>query len=128
MCKRTSNSTASTSDSMPLIGTSQSDKCTYHVSNHQQCKDDDGALVDGGANGGVSVNDVCVINFTGQSINITGIDHHQITDKPICMAGGVTETHAEPVIAIMHQQAYHGCGRMILAPAQLEVFGVRVNE
>jgi len=128
MCERTSNSTASTSDGMPSIGTGQSDKCTYHVSNHQQRTNDDGALVDGGANGGVGGNDVCVINFTGQSVDITGIDHHQITDKPICTAGGVTKTHAGPVIAIMHQQAYHGHGRMILAPAQLEAFGVRVNK
>jgi len=128
MCERTSDSLAGTSDGMPPIGTGQSDKCTYNVSNHKQCKDDDGTLVNGGANGGVGGNDVRVINFTGCSINITGLDCHQITDKKICMAGGVTETQAGPVIAILHQYAYHGRGRMILAPAKLEAFGVRVSE
>jgi len=128
MCECTSDSSPSTSDRTPSIGIGPSDKCTYNVSNHQQRKDDDGALVGGGANGGVNGNDVCVIAFTGCSINITGLDHHQITDKPLVTAGNVTETHAGPVIPIMHQHAYHGRGRTILSPAQLEAFGIRVSE
>jgi len=128
MCERTSDSSPSTSDGTPLIGTGQSDKCTYNVSNHQQYKDDNGALVDGGTNGSIGGNDIRIINFTGRSVDITGLNHHQITDKPICTAGGVTKTHAGPVITIMHQHAYHSHGNTILAPVQLEAFGVRVSE
>jgi len=120
MCECTSSS------GMPSISM---DTCTYHVSNHKQRKSKAHfALVDRGANGFVFGDNIRVIANTGCSVDITGLDDHQATNKMICMAGGVTETQAGPVIATMHPDAYHGCGRMILAPTQLEAFGIKVSD
>jgi hypothetical protein len=40
-------------------------------------------LVDRGANGSVNVNDVCVLFKTLHTVDIKGIDHHQLTNVPI---------------------------------------------
>ena len=100
---------------------------SYRVSNHGLARNK-GALVDRGANGCVFGDDVRMINTTGRKVDITGLDNHQVSNKDIGTAAGVTETHVGPVIAIFHQGAYHGRGRSIIAPAQLEAFGVSVSD
>ena len=51
-----------------------------------------GALVDRGANGGICGNDVRIISKTGRSVDVQGINNHQITDIPIVTAGAVVKT------------------------------------
>jgi hypothetical protein len=60
-------------------------------------------LVDRGANGGVAGEDhVRVIFKTMRSIDIQGIDNHQVTNKPIVTTGGVVKSQRGNVIAILH--------------------------
>ena len=80
------------------------------------------SLVDRGANGGLAGNDVRVIHKTHRSVNVRGIDNHELTDMAIGTVGGVIPTNKGPVIAIMHQYALLGKGYSIHSPAQLEWF------
>jgi hypothetical protein len=45
------------------------------------------SLVDCGANGGVAGSDVRVIFKTSRTVDIKGIDNHQVTDVPIGTVG-----------------------------------------
>ena len=54
-------------------------KILYH---HSHVTSRRGALVDHGANGGICGNDVRVISKTGQTVDVQGIDNHQIVDIP----------------------------------------------
>jgi hypothetical protein len=87
-----------------------------------------GALVDRGANGGVAGEDVRVIQELHRTVDVQGIDNHQIVDIPIVIAGGVINTQRGPAIAILNQYAYIGKGKTIHSSGQLEWFGQDVNE
>jgi hypothetical protein len=63
------------------------------------------SIVDRGANGGVAGDDVRVLFKTSRTVDIKGIDNHQLPDIPIGTVGGVVLTQNGPVIAIMHQYA-----------------------
>jgi hypothetical protein len=100
---------------------------TYHVSNHTRQKDI--SLVDRGANGGIAVNDVRRISTcSDKTVNVMGIDNHQLTSIPIITAGGVSTSHLGPVILIFNQYAHHGKGKSIHSPVQLESFLHEVND
>ena len=99
---------------------------TYHVSAHHSsisC-----SLVDCGANGAVAGTDVQVIHKTHWSVDVRGIDSHQVTDIAIDTVAGVVQTYKGPVIAIMHQYALLGKGSSIHSAAQLECFKNDVND
>jgi Reverse transcriptase (RNA-dependent DNA polymerase) len=100
----------------------------YNVSASKTTTKDNMSLVDRGANGGIAGNDVRVIFKQNRSVDISGIDNHQITDVSIGTVGGVVETHKGPVIAIMHQYALIGTGHSIHAPCQIEHFKNFVDE
>jgi hypothetical protein len=87
-----------------------------------------GALVDRGANGGVAGEDVRVIQKLHRTVDVQGIDNHQIADIPIVIAGGVINTQRGPAIAILNQYAYIGKGKTIHSSGQLEWFGQDVNK
>ena len=101
-------------------------KVMYHVSRHESSSM--GALVDRGANGGIAGSDVRIINYTDKRVDVRGIDNHELVDIPIVTAGGVVESQNGPVIAILHQYAYHGQGKTIHSPAQLEAYNQDVND
>ena len=86
------------------------------------------SLVDRGANGGIAGADVRVIDRSFRSVDIQGIDNHQLRDVSIGSVGGVVHTHCGPVIAIFHQYALYGKGSSIHAPVQLEHFKNTVDE
>jgi hypothetical protein len=91
----------------------------YSISAHRSSKS--GALVDRGANGGVTGDDVRIIFKTGRHVDVRGINDHQIVGIPIvACGGGVILTQPGPVIAIMHQYAYTGKGKTIHSCGQLE--------
>ena len=87
-----------------------------------------GALVDRGANGGICGNDVRIISKTGRSVDVQGIDNHQITDIPIVTAGAVVKTQRGPIVVIMNQYAHIGHGKTIHSCGQMEMFGQDVND
>jgi len=100
-------------------------KVCYYVSAHQSRYI--GLLVDHGANGGIAGNDVRIIKKSNQTVDVHGIDNHQIVDIPIVTAGGVVTTQHGLAIAIFHQYAYTGQGKTIHSSAQLEWYLNDVN-
>ena len=103
-------------------------KVTYHVSQHKSSSL--GSLIDCGANGGLAGADVRVIHHsaTPRTVDVSGIDGHQITNLPLVTAGGVVQSQRGPVIAILHQYAYTGQGKTIHSSAQLEWFKNEVHD
>ena len=73
---------------------------------HSHALTNKGSLVDRGANGGLCGTDVRLIEKTGQSVDIKGIENHQINDVPIVTDGDVVHTQRGPIIVILHQYAY----------------------
>ena len=72
------------------------------------------SLVDQGANGGVSDEDVTVINtYPHRHVKIRGIDNNDITSFPIGNIGNLAHSQAGSVIIIMHHSAYHVKGKTI---------------
>jgi len=65
---------------------------------------------------------------THRSVDVGGIDRHQITDIPILSAAGVTQTQRGSVIAIFHQGAFTGKGKSILSSGQMEWYKNKVND
>ena len=95
---------------------------------HSHALTSKGSLVDRGANGGLCGTDVRLLEKTGRSVDIQGIDNHQITDVPIVTtAGAVAHTQRAHVIIILHQYAYIGRGKTIHSSGQLESFNCDVN-
>ena len=86
-------------------------------------------LVDRGANGGIAGDDVRVINRApGRTVDVQGIDNHQVTDIPIVTSLGFIQTQRGPAIAVMNQQAYIGKGQSILSSGQMEHFKIHVDD
>ena len=98
----------------------------YNISAHQSMSPH--SLVDRGANGGLAGSDVRIIHHTHRSIDVHGIDNHQLTDIAIGTIGGVVTTNKGPAIVIMHQYALLGKGYTIHSPGQLEWFKNDVND
>jgi hypothetical protein len=86
------------------------------------------ALIDRGANGGVTGSDTWLIDKSLCSVHIQGIDDHMIKDVPIGTVGAVVNTQHGKVIAIMHQYAYTGKGGTIHSSSQLEWCANDVND
>ena len=99
----------------------------YQVSNHKQTTLPL-ALIDRGANGGVTGSDTWLIDKSLHSVHIQGIDDHMIKDVPIGTVGAVVNTQRGEVIAIMHQYAYTGKGGTIHSSGQLKWCGNDVND
>lgn len=79
------------------------ERMTYSVSNHKTLRS--AALVDRGANGcviGVDCRPIPDCPKTHRTVDVGGIDGHQITDIPILSAAGVTETQRGTAILIFH--------------------------
>ena len=70
-----------------------------------------GSLVDRGANGRLCGTDVHIIEKTGRSVNMQGIDNHQIDDVPIVINGAIVHIQCGPIIVILHQYASTGHGK-----------------
>jgi hypothetical protein len=99
----------------------------YQVSNHKQMTLPL-ALIDCGANGGVTGSDTRLIDKSLCSVHIQGIDDHMIKDVPIGTVSAVVNTQRGEVIAIMHQYAYTGKGSIIHSSGQLEWCGNNIND
>ena len=87
-----------------------------------------GSLVDRGANGGLAGSDVRIITKTDRTIDVNGIDNHQVSNLPIVTAGGVAKSQLGEVIVILNQYAGIPEGRTIHSSVQLEHFDNVVDE
>jgi hypothetical protein len=92
----------------------------YHFSFHDSPTIRNLSLIDQGANGGVSGEDVRVIFCTSRIVDIKGIDNHCVNDIGIVTVGGVVKTQKCPAIVNIHQYTFLGKGASIYSPSQLE--------
>jgi hypothetical protein len=73
-----------------------------------------GSLVDRGANGGLTGSDMRVVaTHEGRTLNITGIDNHQLVKIPIVTTGAYMTSNKGPVIGIFHQYGWVKSGRSL---------------
>ena len=86
------------------------------------------SLVDRGANGGMAGADVRLLETGEKSADVRGINNHTVTNLPISTVAGVVHSQYGPVIAIMHQYAYHGKGKTIHSSTQIDHYGNIVDD
>ena len=74
---------------------------TYYLSKHYRVHEH--SLAYQGANRGVARDNVRVIyKHTDKTVNVRGIDNHEITSIPLVRAGGVTSTTTSEIIVILN--------------------------
>jgi hypothetical protein len=78
--------------------------------------------------GPLLIDDVSIIECTLRTIDVRGINNHEVTGIPIITAGGIVTTQHGPVIGIFPQYAYLGSGKTIHSAAQLEHYQNDVND
>ena len=98
----------------------------FRVSAHSSTKA--ATLVDRGANGGMAGSDVRLIETGERCADVSGINDHQISNLPISTVAGLVQTQHGPVVAIIHQVAYHGKGSTILSSGQMEAYKIKVDD
>jgi hypothetical protein len=94
----------------------------YDVSQASRRKQ--GSLIDRGANGGIAGSDTRVIaRHPHRTVDIRGIDNHEITSIPVVSAGAVARSQRGAVIVVFHQYAYPPQqGGSIHSSCQLKLF------
>ena len=111
---------------MPSVTTSPSPRLKYRVMVNKRSRR--GSLVDRGANGGILGNDAKVILQHHRSVDVTGIDNHELNALKIVDASARVMTQRGPVILVMRQYAYHGRDRTIHSAPQIEFYKNRVDD
>ena len=81
-----------------------------------------GSLIDRGANGGLPGSDVRILEWTGRTVSVTGIDNHELPGLDIVTCAALLHTNHGKVVLIMHEYAYYGRGNIIHSPGQIEWF------
>ena len=75
-----------------------------------------------GANGGLAGSDVRILERTGRTVSVTGIDNHEHPRLDIVTCAALLHTNHGKVDLIMHEYAYYGRGNTIHSPGQIEWF------
>ena len=102
-------------------------KFTYSIS-QRQSNTHTGSLLDGGANGGMSGDDVRVIAETMDSADVTGIADSTVKALKLCTVAGLIQTTTGPIIGLFNQYAHYGKGRTIHSSNQLRSFGMDIDD
>ena len=92
----------------------------YHVSKHSSSHY--GSLIDRGANGGLAGSDVRILERTGRTASVTGIDNHELPGLDIVTCAALLHTNHGKVVLIMHEYSYYGRDNTIRSPGQIEWF------
>ena len=116
------------SNSTSRAPSTQINTCKLKYSIHQHERGVSGALIDGGANGGLSGADVRVISKSLASADVTGIGEKSLENLPLCTVAAVIKTHKGPIIGIFNQYAHYGEGQTVHSVNQLKHFGIIVDE
>ena len=69
-----------------------------------------------------------VQSFSSRTLNIKGIDEHEMRSLKIGTFSGVINTQRGEVIAVFNQSAYHPFGKSILSSIQVEDNGITVYD
>jgi len=90
------------------------------ASNHAIKRSKRGTPVDHGANGGVLGNDAKVAFRWNKSVDVTGIDNHELSSLPMVDATAKTLTDKGEVILILRNYACHGANHTLHSSGQIE--------
>jgi hypothetical protein len=85
-------------------------------------------LIDRGANGGILGNDAKVIFRRRKTVDVTGIDNHELSSLPMVDATSKTMTDKGPVTLILRNYAYHGVNRTLHSAGQIEWYNNKVYD
>ena len=106
-----------------------SEPTRYHVTAYAALSMCRGSLLDRGANGGILGNDAVVTHVhTGRTLDVSGIDNHELTGLKLVNATAKVHSDMGDIIIIMNQYACHGTLRTIHAVGQIEYHGNEVND
>jgi hypothetical protein len=86
------------------------------------------ALIDRDANGGISGDDMLVLEVSRIFVDVSGLARHNIIQLRIVTAQALITTHKGEAIATFHQMALLGKGKSILTCLQMEAFGADIND
>jgi hypothetical protein len=100
----------------------------YVVSSSARNTGPQGALLDGGANGGMIGQDMRVLFETESTCDVTGVADNAVSNLKIVTGASLIETTNGPIIGIFNQYANYGQGKTIHAKGQLESFGNEVDD
>ena len=87
-----------------------------------------GSLIDRGANGGILGLDAQVLRNCYRTIDVTGIDNHELNALPLVDAYSKVMSSTGPIILILREYANHGVGRTIHSAVQIEAQGHTVDD
>ena len=93
-------------------------KHIYNVSKHSSSHY--GSVIDRGANAGHVGSDVRILERTGRTVSVTGIDNHELPGLDIDTCASLLHTNHGKVVLVMHEYAYYGRGNIIHSPGQIE--------
>jgi len=99
-----------------------------HASKHAIKRSKRGTLVDRGANGGILGNDTKVIFKRNKTVDVTGIDNHELNALPMVDATAKTITDKGPVILILRNYDYHGLNWTLHSAGQIEWYQNKVYD
>jgi hypothetical protein len=86
------------------------------------------ALVDGGANGGLSGSELRVIETSFHRADVRGIGDQTLQGLPIALVAALIQTMSGYMIGMFHQYAHIGKGNIIHSANQMRKLGVIVND
>ena len=89
----------------------------------QAILDSIGSLIDGGASGGLTGTDICLLEYTEQCADITVVDQASLNKLPLLTCPSTVNTTHRPIVFIMYQYAYYEKGSTINSAGQLSYFG-----
>ena len=79
----------------------------YHSSSHY------GSLIDRGANGGLAGYAVRILERTGSTVSVTGIDNHELPGLDIATCSALIHTNHGNMVLIMHEYAIYDRGTTV---------------
>lgn len=79
-------------------------------------------------NSGLGGRDLLALDTSFHTVDVTGIAEHTLTSLNLCTFAGLIESTIGPIIGIFHQYASYPSGPTIHSVAQLEHFGLRVDD
>jgi len=91
-----------------------------HASKHAIKRSKRGTLADRGANGGILGNDAKVIFKSNKTVDVIGVDNHELNALPMVNATAKAIADKGPVILILRNYAYHGLDRTLHSAGQIE--------
>ena len=78
-----------------------------------------GALVDGGVNGGICGDDAKPMHECKRMVDVTGMNQHKLSGLNLCDCAARTQSSRGPIIGTFHNYAYFGKHRSIHSSGQI---------